>query len=76
MQMLVTELSSGEEVYGVAGKFLWKTSNVGMSTTLSTKEKQEGKGFLNQAIGTAIEIGERKIVGERSGFYSLHTQRW
>jgi hypothetical protein len=53
-----------------------KTSNVGMSTTLSTKEKQEGKGFLNQAIGTAIEIGERKIVGERSGFYSLHTQRW
>ena len=30
MQMLVTELSPGEEVYGVAGKFLWKTDNVDM----------------------------------------------
>ncbi len=68
MQMLVTELSPGEEVYGVAGKFLWKTSNVGMETRFSTKEKHEAKGFLDQAIGTAIEIGKRKIVGESLAF--------
>ena len=68
MQMLVTELSPDDEVYGVAGKFLWKTSNVDMETKFSNKEKQEGKGFLNQAIGTAIEIGKRKIVGESLAF--------
>ena len=32
MQMLVTELSPGDEIYGEAGKFLWKTANVDMDT--------------------------------------------
>jgi uncharacterized protein (TIGR00266 family) len=68
MQMLVTELAPGEEVYGVAGKFLWKTSNVGMETRFSNKNKPESKGFLDQAIGTAIDIGKRKIVGESLAF--------
>lgn len=74
MQMLVTELSPGEEVYGVAGKFLWKTPNVGMETRFSNKEKHAGKGFLDQAIGTAIDIGKRKIVGESLAFVYFSPQ--
>ncbi len=68
MQMLVTELSPGEEVYGVAGKFLWKTGNVDMETRFSSGERDEKKGFLDQAIGTAIDIGKRKLAGESMAF--------
>ena len=68
MQMLVTELSPGEEVYGVAGKFLWKTGNVDMETRFSSGERDEKKSFLDHAIGTAIDIGKRKLAGESMAF--------
>ncbi|SCG86612.1 AIM24 family protein [Methanobacterium congolense] len=68
MQMLVTELSPGEEVYGVAGKFLWKTDNVDMETRLGSGKREEKKGFLDQAIGTAIDMGKRKLAGESLAF--------
>jgi len=68
MQILVTELSPDEEVYGVAGKFLWKTSNVSMETRFGKKDKHQSKGFLDQAIGTAIDIGKRTIAGESLAF--------
>ncbi|HII84943.1 MAG TPA: AIM24 family protein, partial [Methanobacterium subterraneum] len=67
MQMLVTELSPGDEVYGEAGKFLWKTSNVDMDTRFGS-QKHEGKSFLDKAIGTAIDMGKRTLAGESMAF--------
>jgi uncharacterized protein (AIM24 family) len=67
MQMLVTELSPGEEVYGESGKFAWKTANVDMDTKFGSK-KHEGKGFLNKALGTALDVGKRAIAGEGLAF--------
>ena len=69
MQMVVCDLSPGEEVYCDAGKFLWKTSNMDMDTRFGTSKKtQEKKGFLDQAIGTAIDIGKRSLAGESLAF--------
>ncbi|MGC9516564.1 MAG: AIM24 family protein [Methanomicrobiales archaeon] len=68
MQMVITELSPGQEVYGEAGKFLWKTANVDMDTRFSGGDKHEGKGFLDKAIGTAIDVGKRKLAGESFAF--------
>ncbi|MBM4241287.1 MAG: AIM24 family protein [Euryarchaeota archaeon] len=68
MQMLVTELSPGEEVYGESGKFLWKSANVDMDTRFAGGDKHKGKGLFEQAIGTAIEVGKRKLAGESWAF--------
>ena len=67
MQMLVTELSPGDEIYGEAGKFLWKTANVDMDTRFGS-QKHEGKSFLDKAIGTAIDMGKRSLAGESVAF--------
>lgn len=67
MQMLVTELAPGDEIYSEAGKFAWKTANVDMDTRFGS-EKHEGKGFLDKAIGTAIDVGKRSLAGESMAF--------
>jgi uncharacterized protein (TIGR00266 family) len=66
MQLAVCELHPGQTLYAEAGKFLWKTTNVGVETRLSTPAQQQsgGGGLLNLALGA----GKRMLAGESLAF--------
>jgi uncharacterized protein (AIM24 family) len=81
MQMAVCTLQPGQTVYCEAGKFLFKTSNVTMETRLGGAPRgggagQQGAGgagggmggFLRQAMGTAMQVGQRALAGESLAF--------
>ncbi|WP_327294396.1 MULTISPECIES: AIM24 family protein [unclassified Streptomyces] len=82
MQMAVVSLQPGQTVYCEAGKFLFKTSNVSMETRLSGpgggagqpgQGGQQGQaggmgGILRQAMGTAMQVGQRALAGESLAF--------
>ncbi|MCX4820280.1 AIM24 family protein [Streptomyces sp. NBC_01142] len=84
MQMAVVSLQPGQTVYCEAGKFLFKTSNVTMETRLSGPSGPSGSGgsggsrggqpaagagsLLRQAMGTAIQVGQRALAGESFAF--------
>ncbi len=79
MQMAVCTLQPGQTVYCEAGKFLFKTSNVTMETRLSGPGGQSGGaggqggsggmgGLLRQAMGTAMQVGQRMLAGESLAF--------
>jgi uncharacterized protein (AIM24 family) len=69
MQMAVCQLGEGQTIYAEAGKFLWKTVNVGVETRISTPGGQQGGGgggggFLN----AALNAGKRMMAGESLAF--------
>jgi uncharacterized protein (AIM24 family) len=70
MQMVVCQLGEGQTLYAEAGKFLWKTTNVGIETRISAPSQQAGGGgsggggFLNAALGA----GKRMLAGESLAF--------
>jgi uncharacterized protein (AIM24 family) len=66
MQMAVCQLGEGQTVYAEAGKFLWKTVNVGIETKINSPAQggQGGGGFLNAALGA----GKRMLAGESLAF--------
>jgi uncharacterized protein (AIM24 family) len=83
MQMAVCTLNPGQTVYCEAGKFLFKTANVSMETRLGgpgTRNaggapgvgQQSGSGgmggLLRQAMGTAMQVGQRALAGESLAF--------
>jgi uncharacterized protein (AIM24 family) len=66
-QMAVCQIDPEQTVYCEAGKFLWKTANVGLETRFTTPEQEEankGKGLLGKALSTAVEVGKRQLAGE------------
>jgi uncharacterized protein (AIM24 family) len=70
-QMIVCQLDQGQTMYCEAGKFLWKTSNVGIETRLTTPEQEAasaGKGLFGKALGAATEVGKRALAGESLAF--------
>ncbi|WNI18573.1 AIM24 family protein [Actinacidiphila sp. ITFR-21] len=80
MQMAVCTLYPGQTVYCEAGKFLFKTSNVSMETRLGGPGNRQGGGaggqqgaggmggLLRQAMGTAMQVGQRALAGESLAF--------
>lgn len=65
MQLVVCQLSPGQTIYAEAGKFLWKTVNVGVETRVSAPSSSGGGGgFLNAAVG----VGKRMLAGESIAF--------
>ncbi len=79
MQMAVVNLRPGQTVYCEAGKFLFKTANVTMETRLSGPSGGGGAppagnggsgmgGMLRQAMGTAMQVGQRALAGESLAF--------
>ncbi|MGQ4361133.1 AIM24 family protein [Streptomyces sp. SAS_272] len=80
MQMAVVTLQPGQSVYCEAGKFLFKTTNVTMETRLGgpsggARQPQGGGGgggrmggMLRQAMGTAVQVGQRALAGESPAF--------
>ena len=70
-QMVVCQVDQGQTVYCEAGKFLWKTANVGLETRFTTPGQEaanEGKGLLGKALSTAVEVGKRQLAGESLAF--------
>lgn len=70
-QMIVCQLDPGQTMYCEAGKFLWKTANVGLETRFTTPDQEEankGKGLLGKALSTAVEVGKRQLAGESLAF--------
>lgn len=85
MQMAVCNLQPGQTVYCEAGKFLFKTANVSMETRLSAPgngQQQGGQGgggggmggMLRQAMGTAMQVGQRMLAGESIAFQYFTSQ--
>lgn len=67
MQMVVCQLGEGQTLYAEAGKFLWKTVNVGIETKINSPGQggqSGGGGFLNAALGA----GKRMLAGESLAF--------
>lgn len=70
MQMAVCQLEAGQTVYCEAGKFLWKTINVGVETRLTKPQtagapaQSGGGGFLAKAL----DVGKRVLAGESLAF--------
>jgi uncharacterized protein (AIM24 family) len=70
-QMVVCQVDQDQTIYCEAGKFLWKTQNVGLETRFTTpgKEKEnEGKGFMAKAMSTTVEVGKKQLAGESLAF--------
>ncbi|HJR45786.1 MAG TPA: AIM24 family protein [Actinomycetota bacterium] len=70
-QMVVCQIDPGQTIYCEAGKFLWKTTNVGLETRFTTpaqEEANQSKGLLGKALSTAVEVGKRQLAGESLAF--------
>jgi uncharacterized protein (AIM24 family) len=70
-QMAVCQIDADQTVYCEAGKFLWKTQNVGLETRFTTpgqEKANEGKGLMAKALSTAVEVGKRQLAGESLAF--------
>ncbi|MER7483176.1 AIM24 family protein [Streptomyces sp. NPDC126510] len=87
MQMVVVSLQPGRTVYCEAGKFLFKTTNVTMETRLGGPSGSGGGqpqpdgsgsggmgGLLRQAMGTAMQAGQRVLAGESPAFQYFTTR--
>ena len=73
MQMVICQLGPDQSIYADAGKFLWKTANVGYETRLGKGGGGEAAGggaggFLKKAVATATEMGKRALAGESLAF--------
>ena len=73
MQMVICQLGPDQSIYAEAGKFLWKTANVGFETRLGKGGGGEAAGggaggFLKKAVATATEMGKRALAGESLAF--------
>jgi uncharacterized protein (AIM24 family) len=67
MQLVVCQVAEGQTVYAEAGKFLWKTVNVGVQTRISNPNAPAAAGaagLLNKAVG----MGKRALAGESLAF--------
>jgi uncharacterized protein (AIM24 family) len=70
-QTILCQLDPGQTIYCEAGKFLWKTVNVGVETRFTTPEQEQatqGKSLFNKALGAAVEVGKRSLAGESVAF--------
>lgn len=70
-QMVVCQIDQSQTIYCEAGKFLWKTANVGLETRFTTPGQEEAnkdKGLFGKALSTAVEVGKRQLSGESLAF--------
>src|SRR3954453_16362505 len=72
MQLAVCQLEQGQTLYAEAGKFLWKTVNVGVETRISSPNQgagQPGGGVGGGGLlGTVMNAGKRMLAGEAMAF--------
>jgi uncharacterized protein (AIM24 family) len=69
MQMAVCQIADGQTIYADAGKFLWKTVNVGIETHIATQSSAAGAGGAGGGLlGMAMNAGKRMLAGESIAF--------
>ncbi|MBW8802144.1 MAG: AIM24 family protein [Streptomyces sp.] len=70
MQLAVCQLEQGQTVYAEAGKFLWKTTNVGVETRINAPAAAGGgqPGGGVGLLGTVMNAGKRMLAGESIAF--------
>jgi uncharacterized protein (AIM24 family) len=69
MQLAVCQISDGQTIYAEAGKFLWKTVNVGIETRISSPSQSGGGGGGGGGLlGMAANVGKRMLAGESIAF--------
>ena len=68
MQMVVCQVDDGQTIYAEAGKFLWKTVNVGIETRISNPSAQSSGGGGGGLLGTVMSAGKRMLAGESLAF--------
>jgi len=71
MQLAVCQLEQGQTLYAEAGKFLWKTTNVGIETRISSPGGGAGGGggaAGGGLLGTVMNAGKRMLAGESLAF--------
>jgi uncharacterized protein (AIM24 family) len=71
MQMIVCQVAEGQTIYAEAGKFLWKTVNVGVQTRVSNPNANSGGSGL---LGKAAAMGKRVLAGESLAFQYFTAQ--
>jgi uncharacterized protein (AIM24 family) len=67
MQMVVCQVGEGQTIYAEAGKFLWKTVNVGVETRISNPN-QPAAGGAAGLLNMAMNAGKRMLAGESLAF--------
>jgi len=55
MQMVVCQVGEGQTIYAEAGKFLWKTVNVGVETRISNPNQPAAGGAAGGAAGAVVQ---------------------
>jgi uncharacterized protein (AIM24 family) len=68
MQLAVCELGPGQTLYAEAGKFLWKTVNVGIETRISAPSQSPAGGGAGGLLNAALGAGKRMLAGESLAF--------
>jgi uncharacterized protein (AIM24 family) len=68
MQLAVCQVDDGQTLYAEAGKFLWKTVNVGVETRISSPSGSQGGGGSGGLLGMAVNAGKRMLAGESLAF--------
>jgi uncharacterized protein (AIM24 family) len=69
MQLAVCQLEPGQTLYAEAGKFLWKTVNVGVETRISGPGAASGGGGgAGGLLNVALNAGKRMLAGESLAF--------
>ncbi len=67
MQMVACQLAQGQSVFCEPGKFLWKTTNVDVRTTLGAPSGDGGgrpQSAASSLLGLAKNVGKRMLAGE------------
>jgi len=67
MQLVVCQIADGQTVYAEAGKFLWKTVNVGVQTRVSSPSAPAATGAA-ALLNKAAQMGKRYLAGESLAF--------
>jgi len=70
-QVVVVQLDAGQTAWCEAGRLVWKTANVGLRVQLAGPAGPNVLGALGRAVVTAVEVGRRRLAGERLTYHHL-----
>ena len=73
-QVVVVQLDAGQTAWCEAGRLVWKTANVGLRVQLAGPTGAAGAGVLgplSRAVATAVQVGRRRLAGERPAYHHL-----
>jgi uncharacterized protein (AIM24 family) len=70
-QVVVVQLDPGQTAWCEAGRLVWRTANVDLRAELAGPAGPAPLGALGRALTTAVEVGRRRLAGERPVYHHL-----